>query len=106
MFLRISKSSKSVHKSFQNVHNWKLYISLSLSQKYFFNLVRHLPASEDPDGWGYGHGHQPGQARTNGVEHLKECSEEAEEEHHHVKEAECHEARVQGDKLYMMIKSV
>ena len=36
-------------------------------------------------------------------EYLKECSEEADEEHHHVEDAECHEAGVQGDKLYVLI---
>ena len=77
-------------------------------QEYFFDLVPHLLTSGDPDGGGDCHGHQPGQARTNEVfwEHLKECSEEADEEHHHVKEAERHEARVQGDKLYVLIQAV
>ena len=41
------------------------------------------------------------------VKHLKECSEEAEEEHNHVKKTERHEARSKRDKLCtVMIKSV
>ena len=82
------------------------YFLSYLISNIFFYLFPHLLASGDPDGWGYGHGHQPSQARTNEVEHLKECSEEADEEHHLVKEAERHEARVQGDKLYVMVEAV
>ena len=86
--------------------NWIYIYIIILFTKYLFHIFPHLLASGDPDGGGDCHGHQPGQARTDEVEHLKECSEEAEEEHHHVKEAERHEAGVQGDKLYMMVKSV
>ena len=71
-----------------------------------FHLFPLLLVSGDPDGWGDCHGHQPGQARTNEVEHLKECGDEAKEEHNHVEEAERHEARVQGDKLYVMVEAV
>ena len=75
-------------------------------QEYFFYLVPHLLTSGDPDGGGDCQRHQPGQARTNEVEHLKECRDEADEEHHHVEEAERHEARVEGDKLYVLIEAV
>ena len=70
-----------------------------LFKKYFFYFFPHLLASGDPDGGGDCHGHQPGQARTKVVEHLKECSEEAEEEHNHVEEKEGDEASVEGDTL-------
>ena len=53
-------------------------------QEYFFDLVPHLLTSGDPDGGGDCHGHQPGQARTTVVKHLKESSEEANEEQNHV----------------------
>ena len=81
-------------------------MNLVFSQKHIFYLFPHHLASGDPDGWCDRHCHQPGQPRTDGVEHLKECSEEADEEHHHVKETERHEARVQGDKLYMMVEAM
>ena len=81
VFLRIPKSSKSVHKSFQNVNNWKLDIS-TLSQKYLFHLVHHLLASEIQMVGVTGMASS--QARTDGVKHLKECSEETDEEHHHI----------------------
>ena len=76
---------------------------LYLFQKYFFYLFLHLLASGDPDGGDDCHGHQPDQAGTNEAEHLKECGEEAVEEQDHVEEDEGDEARVQGDKLYMLI---
>ena len=63
-----------------------------LFQKYFLHFLYHLLASGDPDGGGDCHGHQPGQARSYDVEHLKECREEADEEHDHVEEDECHES--------------
>ena len=75
-------------------------------QEYFFYLVPHLLTSGDPNGRGDSHGHQPGQARTNEVGHLKYCSDEADEEHNHVEQAKRHESRVEGDKLYMVIEAV
>ena len=75
---------------------WKLLIGLfSLNfflEKYYFYLLHHLLASGDPDGRNDCHGHQPGQARTNEVEHLKQCSEDSDKEHDHVENAEGDEA--------------